>query len=299
MRRRHPSRALGSPTCHRTGDRRWHASLVSSPHGRCTRARPPAASLRRRARVRADRADRPTTLEPVTRHRPHRRRRRRRLRRHAAVEAPLQASVDRRRQLSDAGVSSLADLTRFDAAVSDAYNAGATGTTSPCAASCSTTATTTAATACRSTPRPRSRSTTRRASKCSRARAACRPAPARRAAWSTTSSSGRWTRRCARSARAGGEPRHLLGARRPRPAASAPTARSACASTPRHEQPRPAAARRATASASLLALAGDWRARPRHAARSRDRVEPPQSQPSQPGFSLLGNTVPAPRAIRA
>ena len=42
----------------------------------------------------------------------------------------------------------------------------ATSTTSPCAASSSTTASTSAATACRSTPRPRSRSTTRRASTC-------------------------------------------------------------------------------------------------------------------------------------
>ena len=67
----------------------------------------------------------------------------------------------------------------------------------------STTASTTGATACRSAPRPRSRWTTRRASRCSRAPAACTPASARRAAWSTWSSSARPTRRSARPSSAG------------------------------------------------------------------------------------------------
>ena len=187
-----------------------------------------------------------------------------------STAAPLQATTIDAAQIRDAGARRLADLTRFDA-VGDRRptTPRATSTTSPSAASSSTTASTSAATACRSTPRPRSRSRTRRASTSSRASAASRPARARPAAWSTSSSSARSTRRCARRSSSGASAA-ACSARSTSASASAPTTRSACASTPAPSTSTRSCATRA-GNRHVLALAGDWRVERGDAGRGRGR----------------------------
>ncbi len=155
----------------------------------------------------------------------------------------------------------------------------ATGATSPCAATRSTTATTTGATACRSTPRRRCGSATSRASMCCAAPAACRPASARRAAWSTSWSSGPTARTAARCS------------------ASSPTARSGwpldlgnragadgsigwrlSAEATHLDPPLNARARRSPGHRGGGRLAH----RCRQAARGRDRIQPPvAAQPAR------------------
>ena len=218
----------------------------------------------------------------------------RRLRRRAAGALPMQVDVISAEQMKDLGIRRLSDIARIDAGGGRRLQRrGLLGLPHACAASCSTTASTTGAMACRSAPRPRSRWTTRRASKCSRAPAACRPASARPAAWSTSWSSARRRHaRCARPASSWRQRRQRAGLGRParalrrRPSfglrLNAATSTSTRRPTMAEGEPPPAGAGRRLAH------------RRRHAAGGRGRELSHRSQPSVPGFSLLGTCVPEP-----
>ena len=130
-----------------------------------------------------------------------------------------------------------------------------------------------------------------------RARAASRPAPARRAASSTTSSSGPTTSSAARCCSAGAA-RRACSARSIWARASASTRPSACGSTPPPSTSTPSCAT-ARGERHLFALAGDWRVGADTLLEA-EIESSHRSQPSQPGFSLLGSRVPdARRSTRA
>ena len=116
---------------------------------------------------------------------------------------------------------------------------------------------------------------------------ACRSARARRAAWSTSSSSGRSTRRCARRSSSGASAA-ACSARSTSASASASTTPSAFASTPAPStSTRSSATRAATATCSRSPATGA----PSAATLIEAEVETShRSQPSVPGFSLLGDT---------
>ena len=136
------------------------------------------------------------------------------------------------------------------------------------------------------------------ASRCSRAPAACRPASARRAAWSTAWSSARPMRRCAKPRSGWRQTGSVLGARRPAASASATDGAFGCAPERRARTPRSAAARSRRQRQPVGAGRRLARSAPTRCSKPRSRLSR-QSQPSQPGFSLLGNTRARPPATRA
>ena len=207
------------------------------------------------------------------------------------ARSPLQATVIDEEQMQTYGITRLADIVKFDASVTTPTTPRATSTTSRCAASRWTTASTSAATACRSTPRPRSRSTTRRAS------TSCKGLSGMQAG---TSAPGglvdyvvkRPLDAPLRSAlRSNGASAAACSALSTSASASATTTRSAFASTP-PPSTSTRSSQGATGNRNLLALAGDWRTdAQRRCSRPRSRHSH-RSQPSVPGFSLLGDSVP-------
>ena len=153
--------------------------------------------------------------------------------------------IDARADPRDVGAHRLADLTRFDAGASATPTTPrATGTTSPCAASPRQPLQLPArrpADQRRDLDPARQQGPRRHPQGHERHR---RPAPARPAAWSTTSSSGRSTRRCARRFVEWRQPGTVLGARRPEPALRCRQRLRRAAQRGRRA-PRPAGAQRA------------------------------------------------------
>ena len=273
-----------------TRERRWHPRQRSHA---ARRSRWPGAAAGAAAWPQAGRR-RPQPTEPrchaVTSHgAAPSRGRHRRLRQHAAGAAcRCRLDVTTAEQMKDLGIRRLSDIaTARRRGRRRLQRRGLLGLPHACAASSSTTASTTGATACRSAPRPRSRWTTSRASRCSRAPAACRPASARRAAWSTSSSSARPTRRSARPSSAGGRDGSVLGVDRPgRALRRAARVRPAPERGLRAHRPADLRGRRQP----LPAGAGRRLARQRRHACSKPRSRTRRrSQPSVPGFSVLGD----------